>query len=262
MKIFLSHNSNDKDVVEAIGSWLTNKGYSVWLDKWCLSAGDSLIEKIGEGIETSDKLVVFLSPDSVDSNWVKKEVASGLILELAEEKGLSSKFVIPTILRKCKIPIMLRDKLYANFSDKSFDSACEELLNGILDKPTGPLDKKLENRIIRNWKFTPTKGGKYAIIIEFGVKLSPSQGLHIGIDCGSNYIKHEEWFNIPNTRSKPLNSGSVYSNSAYRIEPPIFARKFETPGVSSSNSFYIYLESDSEFKLGEIQFLDFYDRVP
>ena len=47
-----------------------------------MTPGDSLIEKISDGIESSDKLVVFLSPNSVDSNWVKKEVATGLILEL------------------------------------------------------------------------------------------------------------------------------------------------------------------------------------
>ena len=53
MQIFLSHNSNDKPVVEAIGKWLTDKGYTVWLDKWSMTPGDSLIEKIAEGIESS-----------------------------------------------------------------------------------------------------------------------------------------------------------------------------------------------------------------
>lgn len=263
MKIFLSHNSEDKEAVEAIGTWLTKKGYSVWLDKWCLTAGDSLIEKIGEGIETSDKLVVFLSPNSVDSNWVKKEVATGLILELAEEKGFGTKFVIPTLLKPCKIPIMLRDKLYGNFTNKSFESACEELLNGILDNPTGPLDKKLENRIFRKWDVTPTGTGKYAIILEFAVHITPTNGLHIGIDLGTNYLTHEEWFNIPNKPVKPTNTGGVYTNSASRIEPPIYARKFETPNVSSSKSFYVYFESNSEFSInGGIQYLDFYDREP
>ena len=99
MQIFLSHNSNDKPVVEAIGKWLTDKGYTVWLDKWSMTPGDSLIEKIAEGIESSDKLVVFLSENSVDANWVKKEVATGLVLELAEDKGLGSKFVIPALLK-------------------------------------------------------------------------------------------------------------------------------------------------------------------
>lgn len=262
MKIFLSHNSFDKDTVEAIGSWLTNKGLSVWIDKWSMSAGDSLIEKVAEGIESSDKLVVFLSPDSVNSNWVKKEVATGLILELAEEKGLGSKFVIPALLKTCKIPIMLRDKIYANFSDKPFENACEELLNGIVDKPTGPLDKKLENRIFQFWNMPHKEVGKYALLLEFGVKLSPSQGLHVGVDCGSNFTNYKEWFNLPNTPVLHPNPGGVFTESATRIEPPIFARKFSTPNIDTSKSYYVYLESNQEFNIKDFQFLDFYDREP
>lgn len=263
MQIFLSHNSNDKPVVETIGKWLIDKGYTVWLDKWCMIPGDSLIEKIGEGIESSDKLVVFLSENSVDANWVKKEVATGLVLELAEDKGLGSKFVIPALLKPCKIPIMLRDKIYANFTDKSFDTACEELLNGILDKPFSPLDKKLENLILRTHPIAPSTNAKYSILVEFGVNISPTQGLHIGFNSGSNFKSYQEWFNLPNTPTKPQNIGGVYTNSAVRNEPPIFARKFQTPNVTSSLSYYVCLESDEPFNInGGIQFLDFFDQEP
>lgn len=263
MQIFLSHNSNDKPVVEAIGKWLTNKGYSVWLDKWCMTAGDSLIEKVGEGIETSDKLVVFLTENSVDANWVKKEVATGLVLELAEEKGLGSKFVIPALLKTCKIPIMLRDKIYANFTDKSFETACQELLNGILDKPYEPLNEKLENRILRTHQINPSTESNYAILLEFGVNITPTQGLHIGLDSGSKFKSLQEWFNLPNSSKRSQNMGGVYTNSATRNEPPIFARKFQTPNVTSSLSYYVCLESDEPFNInGGIQFLDFFDQEP
>lgn len=263
MQIFLSHNSNDKPVVEEIGKWLTNKGYSVWLDKWSMTAGDSLIEKVGEGIETSDKLVVFLTENSVDANWVKKEVATGLVLELAEEKGFGSKFVIPTLLKPCKIPIMLRDKIHANFTDKSFETACQELLNGILDKPYEPLNEKLENRILRTHQINPSTDSNYAILLEFGVRITPTQGLHIGLDSGSKFKSLQEWFNLPNSSTKPQNMGGVYTNSATRNEPPIFARKFQTPNVTSSLSYYVCLESDEPFNInGGIQFLDFFDQEP
>lgn len=263
MQIFLSHNSNDKPVVEAIGRFLTGNGYTVWLDKWCMTPGDSLIEKIGEGIESSDKLVIFLSENSVDANWVKKEVATGLVLELAEEKGLGSKFIIPALLKPCKIPIMLRDKIYANFTDKSFETACKELLNGILDKPYEPLSQKLENRIFRTHKITPFTDAKHSILIEFGVNITPTQGLHIGLDFGSKFKIFQEWFNLPNTSTRPLNIGSVYTNSATRNEPPIFARKFQTPNVTSSLSYYVCLESDEPFNIsGGVQFLDFFDQEP
>jgi len=263
MKIFLSHNSKDKAVVEQIGKWLTNRGYLVWLDKWSMTAGDSLIEKVGQGIESSDKLVVFLTEDSVESNWVKKEVATGLILEMAEEKGLGSKFVIPALLKACKIPIMLRDKIYANFTDKPFETACQELLNGLLNKPFDPLNEKLENRILRFHEIPPSKNSKNALLIEFGVKISPTQGLHIGLDCGSKFKSYNEWFNLPNKAIIPQNTGGVFTSSAVRNEPPLFARKFQTPNISSSLSYYVYLESDEPFKLnGRVKFLDFFDQEP
>lgn len=69
MQVFLSHAFEDKDIVEAIGSWLhTEKKLEVWIAQWRLTAGDSLIERIGEGIKSSSRLVVFLSRDSVGSN--------------------------------------------------------------------------------------------------------------------------------------------------------------------------------------------------
>ena len=94
----MTHAHEDKPIVERIGSWLCkNKGLTVFIDNWSLTAGDSLLEKLGEGIESSDRLVAFLSPESIESNWVKKEIAAGVIMELAEEKGLGQKFVIPAI---------------------------------------------------------------------------------------------------------------------------------------------------------------------
>jgi len=262
MKIFLSHNSNDKDVAEDIGRWFSNEGYDLRLDKWCLTPADSLVEKIGEGIESSDKLVVLLSPDTVNANWVKKEVATGLVLELAEEKGLGEKFVIPALIKKCKVPIMLRDKLYADYTDKPFEAACNQLLSGILDKPSEPLDKKHENGIVRHWNVKAKGGSSYALVIEFGVSISPTTGVYVGIDVGSKYKNQREWFGIPNNKIIPNNTDEVYTNSSERIEPPIYARKFDSPNIEASKSFYIYFESDEPFEINEFKFLDFYGRVP
>ena len=166
----MSHSSLDKDMVEPIGSFLTARSLTIWIDSWRMTPGDSLVEMIGDGIEESDKLVVCLTPNSVESNWVRKEVATGLVMELAEEKGFGSKFVIPALLVPCKVPIMLRDKLYANFTNKAFDAACEELLSGIIGTVGESPNAKLENRILRTYEM-PSQNSKYAIVIEFGVRI-------------------------------------------------------------------------------------------
>ena len=260
MRAFFSYSHEDTETIEAIASWLSKKELDIWVDHWQLTPGDSLIERVSEGIETSDKLLVFLSPNSVNSNWVRKEVASGLILELAEEKGYGSKFVIPVLLIPCKVPIFLRDKVYADFSNKAFDSACEELLRGIKDEPKGIQDKKLQNGFVRTYTVEPINQGKYAMIVEFGVSVSPTEGLHVGIDTGVKYTHIDQWFGLPNTPTIPSSRGGVFYNSAVRQEPPIYARKFSSPGISSTKSYYWYFESNEPFSLKEIQFLDYYDR--
>jgi len=52
--------------------------------------------------------------------------------------------------------------------------------------------------------------------------------------------------------------------SSSRIEPPIFARKFETPNITSTKSLFIYFESNEDFNIqnGNIKFLDYYDQIP
>jgi hypothetical protein len=71
MKVFLAHAKEDSDAVKKVGQFLVSKGIEVWLDDWCLTPGDSLTQKIfEEGIPTANRLVGFLSPFSVESNWL------------------------------------------------------------------------------------------------------------------------------------------------------------------------------------------------
>lgn len=262
MQVFLSHTSSDKDVVEPIGAFLSKRGLKVWLDAWCLTPGDSLIDKIGEGLESADRLVVFLSPESVESNWVRKEVATGLVMELAEEKGLGDKFIVPALLVPCKIPIMLRDKLYANFTNKAFDAACEELLLGIKSTPKGATDRRIENRIVRVHTVASTGPGLHALVVEFAVRISPTEGIHVGVDVTLPYDTVHEWFGPPNQPMLPPNPGGVFSDSATRREPPIYARKFSSPGITSTRSYYLRFEGTAPLTVRGWQFLDSFDREP
>jgi len=259
MQIFMSHSSLDKDVVEPIGSFLTAHGLTVWIDTWQMTPGDSLIEKIGEGIEKSDRLVVCLTPNSSESNWVKKEVATGLVMELAEDKGLGSNFVIPALLVPCKVPIMLRDKLYANFTNKAFDAACAELLSGLTNAASGPNNATLENKILRTYNMI-SQNGKHALVIEFGVRVSPAEGLHIVVDVGAPYTGVTEWLAPPNRPQMPSIIGLNLSNTSERREPPIFERVFKAPAITSTLSYYVHFESEIPFDLKQVVFLDGYDR--
>ena len=124
--IFLSHNSNDNEFANRLAGDLSRNGVMVWIAEAELKVGDSLIDKIQEGIGDMDYLGVILSPNSVSSPWVQKELKAALTQEI---KGKRVK-VLPILLKDCEIPLFLIDKLYADFRD---DTKYFESLGKLLD---------------------------------------------------------------------------------------------------------------------------------
>jgi len=109
--LFISYSSKDRHFVERLAEDLHTHGVKVWLDKWEINVGDSIIEKIEDGIAENDFLAVVLSLNSTQSNWVRKELSAGLIKELNSR----SVVVLPILLEKCNMPLLLSDKKYADF---------------------------------------------------------------------------------------------------------------------------------------------------
>ncbi len=129
--IFLSHNSKDKPFVRKLANDLRRKGHYAWIDEAEIKVGDSLIEKIEEGIEQTDFLGVIISSNSVDSEWVKREVRIALTQEISGKKVK----VLPILLEEVEIPIFLTDKKYADFtSDDKYNSSLKEIYD-VLEQP-------------------------------------------------------------------------------------------------------------------------------
>jgi hypothetical protein len=104
--IFLAHSSKDKRFVRRLAAELASNGIKVWLDEAEIRIGDSLIQKIEEGISIAEYLGVILSPDSVNSPWVMHEVQIALTNEIKGEHVI----VLPILYKDCQIPVFLRLK--------------------------------------------------------------------------------------------------------------------------------------------------------
>jgi len=127
--IFLSHNYKDKEFVRRLANDLRAYGVKVWVDEAEILVGDSLIQKISEGIEEMEYLGVVLSPNSVDSNWVQREI------EVATNKEINGRKVkvLPILYRNCKMPPFLEGKLYADFTlHPNYQSGLEGLLKRLV----------------------------------------------------------------------------------------------------------------------------------
>lgn len=139
MPVFISYSHADKQKIDLIAGMLVRKRASVWVDRWELKPGDSILNRVQEAVEGSSALLVMLSPASVESEWCKKELTAGLMRELDEKRVV----VVPVLLEDCKIPMFLRDKMYADFRT-DFDEGMHSLLEAVAGH-TNPDQSRIED---------------------------------------------------------------------------------------------------------------------
>jgi hypothetical protein len=123
---FLSHSSKDKGFVRRLAADLVASGVKVWIDEQRILVGDSIPEKIAQGLAESDFFLIVVSHNSVDSAWVKKELSSALVHEIERRKVA----VLPIKLDDARMPDSIKDKLYADFRG-SYDEGLRNLLQSI-----------------------------------------------------------------------------------------------------------------------------------
>lgn len=116
-KVFLSHSSVDKSIVISVALDLQEKGISTWLDAFDILPGESITSKINKGLEECEFVLLFLSNNSVKSNWVTKEWETMLWDEINSGKIK----IIPVKLEECEIPKILQTKKYIDLSKNYSD---------------------------------------------------------------------------------------------------------------------------------------------
>ena len=79
-RVFLSHSIKDRAFCERLAEDLKAADIDVWYDGWNLDVGDSLTRKIASGIKEHEYFGIVLSPDALESQWVRFELSTALVL--------------------------------------------------------------------------------------------------------------------------------------------------------------------------------------
>jgi hypothetical protein len=118
---FFSYSREDLDFALRLAKDLKKAGARVWMDKLDIRPGQPWQRRIDEALDTCPRVLVILSPSSVDSDNVMAEVT----LALDEKKE-----VIPVLYRECRVPLRLRLLQYADFRT-DYAQGLEELLDTV-----------------------------------------------------------------------------------------------------------------------------------
>jgi uncharacterized protein YjbI with pentapeptide repeats len=78
---FISYSTKDQEFAERLHADLQNKGVRCWFAPHDLPVGAKTWDAIGKAIELHDKVLLVLSQNSVDSDWVEDEVQKAFAKE-------------------------------------------------------------------------------------------------------------------------------------------------------------------------------------
>ncbi len=155
--IFISYSSRDREQADLLTELLASAGLSVWIDQSGIEAASSWSEEIVNALDGCKAFIVMLSPNSIESKNVVREVA------LAFEKN---KKILPLDLEPVSLPASMQYHLAGlqRTSMTNIDSIIRALGKLGLEATGAPQAPKIEKK---------TDGKKSLMILPFQ-DLSPT----------------------------------------------------------------------------------------
>lgn len=103
-KVFISYAQQDRDYARTLSKRLVEAGVTVVDPMNDLAAGENWFLEIGKALKEADSMVVIISPDFVESPWIRSQLQYALGSRNYEHR------VISVILKPTKnIPWILRE---------------------------------------------------------------------------------------------------------------------------------------------------------
>ena len=121
-KLFISYSRKDIDFVRRLAGDLEKAKYDVWWDLSDLRGGDEWVTRIAAAIEASETVIVVLSPNSMQSQWVRKEYTQAI--------GLGKR-LIPIMYSPVPMPFALNTINYVNFTSDDYADNLKNLLSAL-----------------------------------------------------------------------------------------------------------------------------------
>ncbi|WP_256836475.1 MULTISPECIES: toll/interleukin-1 receptor domain-containing protein [Micrococcus] len=110
-KVFVSHAGEDQPrFVEQFCRGLISRGIDAWFSGWEMKPGDSLVDKIFSGIDSSNAFVVVVSRYSYDKPWVREELETAVNRSVREGRAYR---IIPVVIDKgVSVPTAVSTRLW------------------------------------------------------------------------------------------------------------------------------------------------------
>lgn len=131
---FLSYSFDDRETAKKIANALMAHGVATWWAEWELKMGDSLRQKIDEGLSKCTHFLVLLTHGSIQKPWVNQEIDAGLVRRI---NGVARFIPLRYGLLTKELPPLLSGMLSPEIGE-DFDKSIRDLVNSIHDVSRKP----------------------------------------------------------------------------------------------------------------------------
>lgn len=121
-KVFISYSRKDTPIADSLAKDLIAVGIDVWMDREDIEVGERWSTAIQHALESSQAMVLVLSPDSMSSRNVEDEFTYFLD---------NNKPIVPVMIRPSRLHFQLHRLQWIDFTGDKPDEAYERLLRAL-----------------------------------------------------------------------------------------------------------------------------------
>lgn len=131
-RAFISHSSEDRSSVKRLAERLRSSQVDAWYAEWEIGPGDSIVQKIDQGLSECEVFVIVISKNSVESRWVQEELSSAVVRRISQEAR-----IIPVRLDDSPVPTVINHLHWVKMPppEEEFDKLLKSIF-GVNDKPS------------------------------------------------------------------------------------------------------------------------------
>jgi hypothetical protein len=139
--IFISHSRQDREFTEFLAARLREAGFNIWVDMDSIPEGSTWPREIQKGVEECGAMVVVMSAEGRESEWVERETLLAMKLR---------KPVFVALIDDTPLPIHLINRQHTDFR-KHPEQAAKRLIKALqatsLTEPLPPPKPREEARL-------------------------------------------------------------------------------------------------------------------
>lgn len=187
-KVFISYSHKDEAFADMLVEDLREADIEVWIDQDAIEPGQSIAQRINQGLASTDYVLILVSSAFLNSNWTTSESSAAIVAATDSQR----ENLIPLLLEDVwnDVPPLIKHRLFVDFRKQANLLEYRSSLKTLVRKLTGvvtPVISKRRPVVTVTGGREETADGMFDIAYHLGRQLGKCRlQLRTGVSAGTD----------------------------------------------------------------------------